>query len=419
MKLILNRLIFVAVLYFGNFVNAQTVNTGVMVIQPGTVVSSYFDFDNRPSGSFLNDGDFYVFKNFNNDGLVTFTPSGNGYTRFVGVSNQRITGSLPSELNKVLFENASAQPAFHLVGDVSISGNSEFSNGIVNNDAYGGNISYEQNATHSKTSDASHVDGHVIKNGNTAFIYPVGDKNLYRFAGISAPTEVAASFRGKYFFENSAPLYDHTQKQSIIEVINDKEYWTLDKTGGSSDVILTLSWDESTTTPANIVEYPQSAIHIVRWDDTRKIWVDEGGIVDETNRTVTTPVNVSGYSVFTTARVDDGVIILPCNRLVVYNALSPNGDGDNEFFRIDGLTDCASENTVEIYNRWGVKVFETKNYGNSVEGNVFKGYSDGRATISRNEKLPTGTYFYILNFKVGTGNQAQNFKKAGYLYISN
>jgi gliding motility-associated-like protein len=257
------------------------------------------------------------------------------------------------------------------------------------------------------------VDGKVQKNGNEPFIYPIGDKGKYRFAGISAPTEVLSSFTGKYFYEDSNPLYPHSSKAGVIDIINNQEYWTLDKTAGTSDVILTLSWDETSTTPANIVVSPQSDIHIVRWDATQHLWIDEGGIVDSTNRTVTTPVNVSGYNVFTTARVDGNKIVLPCNSLVIYNAFSPNGDGINDYFRIDGLTECAANNTVEIYNRWGVKVYETKGYG--ANGNVFKGISEGRNTINKNEKLPSGTYYYILNVN-GEGNI--KVKKAGYLYIN-
>jgi hypothetical protein len=62
-------------------------------------------------------------------------------------------------------------------------------------------------------------------------------------------------------------------------------------------------------------------------------------------------------------------------------------------FVIDGLEDtiCYPENTVEIYNRWGVLVFETRNYNN--ETNAFNGYSNGRTTVGRSSGLPTGTYF--------------------------
>jgi gliding motility-associated-like protein len=226
-----------------------------------------------------------------------------------------------------------------------------------------------------------------------------------------------SSFTGKYFYDNSNSLYLHTSKSSSIGIINDQEYWTLDKTAGTSDVILTLSWDESTTTPANIIVSPQSDIQIVRWDATKKLWVDEGGIVDSVNKTVTTPINVSGYNVFTTARLDDS-IILPCSTLIVYNAVSMNDDGINDYFKIGGLTECSADNTVEIYNRWGVKVFETSNYGSN--GNVFKGYSEGRTTISKGQLLPIGTYFYILNIKYKTAtNLTQTVKKSGYLYLNN
>ena len=88
-------------------------------------------------------------------------------------------------------------------------------------------------------------------------------------------------------------------------------------------------------------------------------------------------------------------------------------------FVIDNIdnTSCYSENTVEIYNRWGVLVFETKNYNN--QSNNFDGLSRGRTTINQSNSLPTGTYFYILKYTSvdGNGNIRTN-KKDGYLYIT-
>jgi gliding motility-associated-like protein len=103
-------------------------------------------------------------------------------------------------------------------------------------------------------------------------------------------------------------------------------------------------------------------------------------------------------------------LILP-GGIVVYNLLSPDGDGKNDFLRIDGLQ-AGTDNTVEIFNRYGVKVFGTSNYNET--DNVFRGLSDGRATVNRGEQLPTGTYFYILNYTYNS----QRIKKAGYLYIN-
>ncbi|MEL7270217.1 MAG: gliding motility-associated C-terminal domain-containing protein [Bacteroidota bacterium] len=69
-------------------------------------------------------------------------------------------------------------------------------------------------------------------------------------------------------------------------------------------------------------------------------------------------------------------------------------------------------NTVEIYNRWGVKVFETQGYDN--QGNAFRGISNGRATIQENEQLPVGVYYYVIKYTLN----GQGKSRAGYLYIN-
>ncbi len=418
MKIGIKNIIYMVVLLISGLLPAQTVNIGDLYISPATIMSTIGSMDNKSTGSLFNDGDFYIYSHYNNDGLVSFSSgSTTGITRMRGMFGyQDISGTIPMEWYNGEFYNTKIQPAFHLSNEVSVSGTSDFQKGIVDDDNYGGLLVFENNANHINVDSESHVDGKVKKNGNVPFIYPIGDKNLYRFAGISAPEELLSSFTSKYFYDNSNSLYSHINKSSSIGVINNQEYWTLDKTTGTSDVILTLSWDE-TTTPANIIAAPQSDMHIVRWDTTQNLWVDEGGIVDSLNKTVTTPVNVSGYNVFTTARIDDS-LVLPCSTLKVYNAISMNDDGKNDYFKIGGLTECSLDNTVEIYNRWGVKVFETNNYGSN--GNVFKGYSEGRTTISSGRLLPVGTYFYILNINYKTSNNnVQTLKKSGYLYLNN
>jgi len=393
------------------FSQGQTTNTGTLYVSPGTLMTVVSNFNNTDSGEYKNDGEVLLQGNFNNDGLTTFNAQNNGYTRFEGFLTQRITGSVPSEFKDLLFYNTNPQPAFQLSGDIIIFGNSEFNQGIVNNDHFGGTISFEQEATHTSTWNGSHVDGEVIKNGSTDFQYPIGDKNLYRYARISAPSEIADSFTGKYFFDNSHTLYPHTSKQPEIGLIDNKEYWTVDKTNGSSDILLTLSWDESITTPGEVIASPESDIHIVRWDETKGLWVDEGGVADVPGKTVTTAVEVSGYGVFTLARVKTKT----SGCVKVFNGVSPNGDNDNDYFYIECINKYPN-NTVEIYNRWGVKVFETNNYDSN--GNVFNGYSDGRVTMNGSNKLPTGTYFYILTYDYDENGNQGTHKQAGYLHLS-
>ena len=98
--------------------------------------------------------------------------------------------------------------------------------------------------------------------------------------------------------------------------------------------------------------------------------------------------------------------------VVVYNAVTPNGDGAYDVLTIAGLENYPN-NSLRIYNRWGVLVFSTRAY--NTQGNVFDGTSQGRATVARDNKLPTGTYFYILEFQLDNGNMQQ---RSGYIYLN-
>ncbi|MDQ6527943.1 gliding motility-associated C-terminal domain-containing protein [Flavobacterium sp. LHD-85] len=96
----------------------------------------------------------------------------------------------------------------------------------------------------------------------------------------------------------------------------------------------------------------------------------------------------------------------------VMNAFSPNGDNKNARFYIRGI-ECYPDNTVEIYNRWGVLVFSIDQYNNN--DRVFVGYSNGRSTIKQTDGLPVGTYFYILKYK---DSAQKSHQESGYLYLN-
>ncbi|MBF4518464.1 gliding motility-associated C-terminal domain-containing protein, partial [Flavobacterium sp. ANB] len=114
------------------------------------------------------------------------------------------------------------------------------------------------------------------------------------------------------------------------------------------------------------------------------------------------------------SNLEDKPTVLPLNgcQINVLNAFSPNGDSKNERFYIQGL-ECYPDNTVEIYNRWGVLVFDIDHYNN--EERAFRGFSAGRTTVKQSEGLPVGTYFYILKYRDSESNQHE---KSGYLYLN-
>jgi gliding motility-associated-like protein len=74
--------------------------------------------------------------------------------------------------------------------------------------------------------------------------------------------------------------------------------------------------------------------------------------------------------------------------VIVYNAVSPNGDQKNDFLFLQYIEviPAAAINRVSIYNRWGDEVFSVADYDNRTR--VFAG------TTPNGDKLPTGTYFY-------------------------
>ncbi|MGD9930189.1 MAG: Ig-like domain-containing protein, partial [Mangrovibacterium sp.] len=83
----------------------------------------------------------------------------------------------------------------------------------------------------------------------------------------------------------------------------------------------------------------------------------------------------------------------PCD-LLVPNAFSPNGDGKNDYYRVRGLQNYPNA-SLEVYNRWGVKVFEKQQFGNTQVHGDPGAWWDGRDQVS-GEILPAGTYLFIL-----------------------
>lgn len=78
------------------------------------------------------------------------------------------------------------------------------------------------------------------------------------------------------------------------------------------------------------------------------------------------------------------VTVLERTELVVSNGLTPNMDGVNDYWVVDGI-EIVNENEIIILNRWGSVVWTKKGYNNTWNGVNMQG-----------EPLPEGTYFYVI-----------------------
>lgn len=101
-------------------------------------------------------------------------------------------------------------------------------------------------------------------------------------------------------------------------------------------------------------------------------------------------------------------VIVDTNKcLLIPEGFSPNDDGINDLLVFENLDFYYPDYTVEIYNRYGNKLYT---------GNAQSKPWDGRAghgRIGSDDVLPTGVYFYILNYNV-----AGKESKQGVIYLS-
>jgi len=87
----------------------------------------------------------------------------------------------------------------------------------------------------------------------------------------------------------------------------------------------------------------------------------------------------------------------------VFNLFSPNGDGANEEFVIDGLKNVYTNYQLRIYNRYGSIIYKGNNSTPNWNG----------MHLNTNKKLPEGTYFYTLEL-----NDAVNKPITGWVYLN-
>jgi gliding motility-associated-like protein len=103
-----------------------------------------------------------------------------------------------------------------------------------------------------------------------------------------------------------------------------------------------------------------------------------------------TYVDLNGCTIKKSTQV---VVDGPCD-IMIYSAITPNGDQINDVFTIDNIERFPS-NRVVIFNRWGSVVFETTGYNNR-----------NNAWPPKEKKIQPSTYFYVVDL----GNGVEKIK---------
>jgi gliding motility-associated-like protein len=98
--------------------------------------------------------------------------------------------------------------------------------------------------------------------------------------------------------------------------------------------------------------------------------------------------------------------------ILIPNVFTPENDGLNDVYCVDGFLDGCDEFKLWIYNRWGELVFKTEDMNECWDGTVDKS----------TELHPAGTYFYILEvvegkFSSDQSDALQKYKTSGTITL--
>jgi autotransporter-associated beta strand protein len=256
-------------------INTLTINAGSLTSTSGTL---------NLSGDFINNG--------------TYTHN-NGRVSFVGATSTSVTGTANGTSTHNFYDvtiNKSGAASITVPVGITnqINNSMTLTNGIVNQN---GTLHFLNGSSVSGANNTSYVNGQVVKSGTQAFTFPVGAGNFYRPISISAPAVATDNFTAQYFLTDPSPSYTHTSKDVTISRIGRCEYWILNRTGGSSNVNVTLSWNSTSCGVTNLAD-----LLVVRWDAGTNTWKNHGNGGTTGNTTTGTVISgslVTSFSPFT------------------------------------------------------------------------------------------------------------------------
>lgn len=125
------------------------------------------------------------------------------------------------------------------------------------------------------------------------------------------------------------------------------------------------------------------------------LWTPQQFMINPSSTTPTvSPLTDITYTIIVTSvngcEARDAVRVTVLRDLIVPNVFSPNGDNINDKWILKFIEQYP-DNRVQLFNRYGQLLFETKGYSSS---NAWDGSHNGKA-------LPVGAYYYIIHTQEG------------------
>ncbi len=355
-------------------------NGSSVTVASNTILSSVDSLINY--GIITNDGNLVMSSGWLNFG--TYNP-GSGRITFNGTGEQIINHNAQS-FSRLVIEGGGIKK---YLADIVIENELQLTNGFLvaeNNSR----IIINPGASVIDASNASHINGAVrILNRTGPFIIPTGNGLRLLPVRING-SSLTATVEVVDFGSQQSFAFSNQELSAIVQ----NRYWRVQVDNGSlgpGQIGLRLSGDE------NLPAVPDSRLVVVQ-SPVSNIFFRPSGSASRVEEGFIMNVNEITEDVITLGILSEGII--------VYNAVSANEDGRNDILLIWNI-EAYPDNRVSIFNRWGDLVFETRGYNNDT--NAFRGF----ANVSGNSRLPTGTYFYVIDR--GDGSP----RVTGYLSLKN
>lgn len=214
---------------------------GVLLIGFSTVL--YSQVRNTGNLQMHTGSEVGIFGDFTNDGIFN---SNYGQLTVSGANPQLFNGANSIQLEDLIINKSF--DSLRLENELRVSGELFFVKGKIHtdlSDSLTDFVHFLSGASLIGASDSSFVNGVVRKTGASSFVFPVGNVDRYRPIVMGAPSLITDHFTAFYRYETPDNLYSVTSVDTSLHHVSQCEYWGLSRTGGSSDVPVTLSWDSN------------------------------------------------------------------------------------------------------------------------------------------------------------------------------
>lgn len=203
------------------------------------------------------------------------------------------------------------------------------------------------------------------------------------YNGILLSTETSSTLQINQIGNYSAIIYDNgcsAEKDiEIIEKIN------------SFDIELAQGCNEN--------KYEINIINSSNFPNATYSWTGPNGFSSYTQNIVVPNLAIGQYDVEVTDVLgckSNAFVLVENTSCFIPNGFSPDEDGYNDSFDLSGY----DVKKIHVYNRYGRLVYDKEDYINEWKGQT-----------NNNNKLPAGTYFYVLEFHEGDN-------KTGWVFVT-